>query len=38
MRCRRKEVSAHVDIGHWELGEPELKLPVAENAAVTRAG
>jgi hypothetical protein len=36
---RRKEVRAHSDIGHWELGEPQLKLPVgAEIATGLKAG
>ena len=31
--ARRKEVRAHVDIGHWELGEPQMKLPVGAEIA-----
>jgi hypothetical protein len=33
---RRKEVRAEPDFGHWELGEPQLKLPVAGNVTVER--
>jgi hypothetical protein len=33
---QRKEIRAHVDPGHWDLGEPQLKIPVAENPAVAR--
>jgi hypothetical protein len=25
----RKEVSAHAEVGRWQLGEPQLKLPVS---------
>jgi hypothetical protein len=32
---RRKEVSAHFDPGHWQLGEPQLKLPVAGKVIAT---
>ena len=31
--ARRKEVRAHADIGHWELGEPQMKLPVGAEIA-----
>ena len=31
---RRREVRAHADIGHWELGEPQMKLPVVANLCV----
>jgi len=31
---RRKEVSAHVDLGHWELGEPQLKLPLPSTGVI----
>jgi hypothetical protein len=33
--ARRKDVSAHVDIGHWELGEPQLKLSVKQTVIDT---
>ncbi len=37
--ARRKEVRAHVDMGHWELGEPQMKLLVgAEIATGLKAG
>jgi hypothetical protein len=32
---RRKEVNAHFDPGHWQLGEPQLKLPVAGKVIAT---
>jgi hypothetical protein len=35
---RRKEVSAHFDPGHWQLGEPQLKLPVAEITILRKTG
>src|SRR5580693_2178741 len=36
---RRREVRAHADIGHWEPGEPQMKLPVgAEIATGLKAG
>jgi hypothetical protein len=33
---KRKEVRADAHFGHWELGEPQLKLPLVGNSAVTR--
>ena len=30
---QRKEVRAHADIGHWQLGEPQMKLPVSAEIA-----
>jgi len=33
---RRKEVRAQTDFGHWDLGEPQLKLQLAANTVDTR--
>jgi hypothetical protein len=32
---RRKEVSAHFDPGRWQLGEPQLKLPLTSGVIAT---
>src|SRR5579863_9650071 len=32
---RRKEIRAHADFGHWQLGEPQLKLAVAGKVIAT---
>jgi hypothetical protein len=34
---RTQEVRAHVDFGHWELGEPELRRPLSANTIEPQA-
>ena len=31
---RRKEVSAHADLGHWQLGEPQMKLALTGSSVI----